>query len=83
MTANRIWIFAAVIGIAAVLGLGYVLGVGLSLCFFIHMANGIRHWFMDAGALFELRANKTSALVVILFGVIATAAYWAWLIWGK
>jgi len=26
VTANRIWIFAAVIGIAAVLGLGYVLG---------------------------------------------------------
>jgi succinate dehydrogenase / fumarate reductase, cytochrome b subunit len=64
-------------------GLGYVLGIGLSLCFFIHMANGIRHWFMDVGANFELKRNKASSMVVISFGILATVAYWAYLIWGK
>ena len=64
-------------------GLGYILGTGLSLCFFIHMANGIRHWFMDVGANFELKGNKTSSIAVLTFGILATIAYWAYLIWGK
>lgn len=63
--------------------LGYILGIGLSLCFFIHFANGIRHLFMDAGALFELKRNKRSSVVVLTFGVLATVAYWAWIILGK
>lgn len=62
---------------------GYVFGIGLSLCFFIHMANGIRHWFMDVGANFELKGNKTSSIAVLTFGILATIAYWAYLIWGK
>jgi len=64
-------------------GLGYVLGIGLSLCFFIHLANGIRHFFMDAGALFELKANKTASVAVVAFGILATLAFWAFLLWGK
>jgi succinate dehydrogenase / fumarate reductase cytochrome b subunit len=72
--------FEAVMGFY---GLGYVLGVGLTLCFFVHLANGIRHFFMDAGALFELKANRTASFAVMAFGVLATAAFWAYLIWGK
>jgi succinate dehydrogenase / fumarate reductase, cytochrome b subunit len=64
-------------------GLGYLFGVGLTLCLFIHIGNGIRHFFMDAGALFELKANKTASLLVIVFGILATAAFWAWIILGK
>lgn len=63
--------------------LGYVLGIGLSLCFFVHLANGIRHLFMDAGALFELKANKRSAITALSVGIVATAAYWAFIIFGK
>lgn len=63
--------------------IGYVFGVGLTWCFFTHIGNGIRHFFMDAGALFELKANKTASIAVVLFGVTATMAYWAWIVLGK
>ncbi|UZK65696.1 succinate dehydrogenase, cytochrome b556 subunit [Sphingomonas sp. M1-B02] len=55
---------------------GYILGIGLSLSFFQHMASGVRHFFMDAGANFELGANKRSALATFVFSVLATAAFW-------
>jgi succinate dehydrogenase / fumarate reductase cytochrome b subunit len=59
---------------------GYIVGVGLSLSFFQHMASGVRHFFLDAGANFELKANKRSALSTIAFAVIATAAFWVVLV---
>lgn len=75
--------YDAFLQVASFWYLGYVVAVGLTLAFFLHLANGIRHFFMDAGANFELRANKSSAVAVILFGLGATAAYWAYLIWAK
>lgn len=57
--------------------LGYIVGVGLSLSFFQHMASGVRHLFMDAGANFELGANKRTAIATFFVSVIATAAFWA------
>ena len=62
---------------------GWVLGVGLSWAFFQHLANGIRHLFMDLGANFELKANKASAVGTIVFSVLATAALWAYIYWGR
>ena len=59
---------------------GYVVGIGLTLCFFQHMASGVRHLFLDAGANFELRANKRTALATFLFAVVATAGFWAFLL---
>lgn len=56
--------------------LGYVVGIGLSLSFFQHMASGVRHLFLDAGANFELRANKRSALTTFAFSILATAIFW-------
>lgn len=63
--------------------LGYVLGVGLTWAFFQHMANGVRHLFMDLGANFELKANRASAIATMVFAVLATAAFWAYLCWGR
>jgi succinate dehydrogenase / fumarate reductase cytochrome b subunit len=60
--------------------LGYVFGIGLTLSFFQHMASGVRHLFMDAGAAFELGINKRSAVATFFVSVIATAAYWAFLL---
>jgi succinate dehydrogenase / fumarate reductase cytochrome b subunit len=57
--------------------LGYVLAVGLSFAFFQHMASGIRHFFMDVGALFELKVNKTSAVATLLTSAVLTVAFWA------
>lgn len=56
--------------------IGYIVGVGLSLSFFQHMASGTRHLFLDAGANFELRANKRSALMTFAFSIVATAIFW-------
>lgn len=56
---------------------GWVVGIGLTLAFFQHMMSGIRHFFLDAGALFELKANKTSALLTLLASLALTAIYWS------
>ena len=56
--------------------IGYVVGIGLTLALFLHMGNGVRHLFLDTGALFELRRNKLSALAVLGFGAVATLVYW-------
>lgn len=56
---------------------GYILGVGLSWSFFQHMASGVRHLFMDAGAAFELGVNKRSALATFVVSLVLTAAFWA------
>lgn len=56
---------------------GWVLAVGLSFAFFQHMMSGIRHFFLDAGAAFELKTNKTSALLTVAGSVILTALFWA------
>jgi succinate dehydrogenase / fumarate reductase cytochrome b subunit len=55
---------------------GYVVGIGLTLSFFQHMASGVRHLFLDAGANFELGANKRSALATFVFAIVATAIFW-------
>ncbi|WP_010546092.1 succinate dehydrogenase, cytochrome b556 subunit [Sphingomonas elodea] len=56
--------------------LGYLVGVGLSFSLFQHMGSGVRHFFLDAGANFELRANKRSALATFAFSILATATFW-------
>ncbi len=63
--------------------LGYVMGIGLTWAFFQHLANGVRHLFMDLGANFELKRNRMSSIATIVFGIIATAAFWAYICWGR
>jgi succinate dehydrogenase / fumarate reductase, cytochrome b subunit len=62
---------------------GYVLGIGLTWAFFQHLGSGVRHLFLDIGALFELKRNKAAAVAVFVFAPVATLALWAYLIWGK
>jgi succinate dehydrogenase / fumarate reductase cytochrome b subunit len=62
---------------------GYVVGIGLTASFFQHMATGIRHFVLDTGAGYELKRNKMGALLTMVFSVLATAAFWAFLTWGK
>ncbi|KQM76467.1 succinate dehydrogenase [Sphingomonas sp. Leaf22] len=62
---------------------GYVVGIGLSFALFQHIANGVRHFFMDIGANFELKGNRQSAVMTIVFAACATAALWGWLLVGK
>lgn len=60
--------------------IGYIVGIGLTLSFFQHMASGVRHLFLDAGANFELGANKRSALATFVVALVLTAAFWVFLL---
>jgi succinate dehydrogenase / fumarate reductase cytochrome b subunit len=55
---------------------GWVFGIGLTLALFQHMASGVRHLFMDTGANFELKANKTTALLTFVVALVLTVAFW-------
>ena len=60
--------------------LGWVIGVGMTWAFFQHMASGVRHLFLDQGANFELKANKRTAVATFVVSVLATAAFWIWIL---
>ena len=59
---------------------GLVILVGLSWAFFQHLLSGIRHLAMDTGQGFELKVNKTSAILTIVGSLLLTAALWAYLL---
>jgi succinate dehydrogenase / fumarate reductase cytochrome b subunit len=52
-----------------------VLLVGWTFCFFLHLANGVRHLAWDTGAGFGKRAISASGWTVIVVAVVATAAF--------
>ena len=56
--------------------LGYVIGVPLTWAMFQHMGSGVRHFFLDQGANFELGANKMTAILTFLFSLTATVGFW-------
>jgi succinate dehydrogenase / fumarate reductase, cytochrome b subunit len=56
---------------------GMVVLVGISWSFFNHMASGIRHFVMDAGAGYELGRNNLWSILTPLVGILLTAAFWA------
>ena len=59
--------------------IGWVVGIGLTWSLFQHMMTGIRHFFLDVGAGFELRTNKTWAMATMAASVALTALYWLYL----
>ena len=60
--------------------LGIAVLVGLTWSFFQHLLSGIRHLVMDTGQGFELRVNKTFAVLTIVGSVVLTAAVWFYLL---
>jgi len=63
--------------------LGLVVLAGLTLCFFYHLANGIRHLLWDFGLGFKPRTADATAWLVVAFGVAATLGYWAYALVGS
>ena len=59
--------------------LGWIIGVGLTLSLFQHMMTGIRHFFLDAGAGYEITGNKRWALATIVAAAVLTVLYWLYL----
>jgi succinate dehydrogenase / fumarate reductase cytochrome b subunit len=56
--------------------LGLVVMFGLTLSFFYHLANGVRHLVWDAGRGFEVKTADASAAFVFGFAVVASIAVW-------
>lgn len=63
--------------------IGWVIGGGLTWALFQHLANGVRHLFMDVGAGFELKTTKATSTAAVLAGAVLTVVYWAYLFAGK
>jgi succinate dehydrogenase / fumarate reductase cytochrome b subunit len=49
--------------------------VGWTFCFFLHLANGVRHLFFDAGMGFERAQIRASGWAVIGVSLIATIVF--------
>lgn len=55
---------------------GRVVLVVLSVAFFFHLANGVRHLIWDLGYGFEIAQANASSWVVIVSTVVLTLLYW-------
>ena len=51
--------------------------VGVSWAYFNHLCSGIRHFFLDIGAGFELDANNRWSILTPIIAILLTAAFWA------
>jgi len=57
--------------------LGLVVLVGLSWAFFTHLMSGLRHFVMDIGAGYELKANRAWSIAAPVIAALLTAGFWA------
>lgn len=56
---------------------GLAVLVGVSWAFFNHMASGIRHFVLDIGAGYAVKANNVWAVLTPVLAIVMTAAFWA------
>ena len=56
--------------------LGKLVMFGLTISYFYHLANGIRHLVWDVGRGFNIKSANASAVLVIAFAVAASIAIW-------
>ena len=57
--------------------LGVLVMFGMTLSFFYHLANGVRHLVWDLGKGLEVRTANATSIVVFAFALAATVAIWA------
>jgi succinate dehydrogenase / fumarate reductase cytochrome b subunit len=60
--------------------LGKLVLIGLTWAFFQHAATGLRHFVLDLGAGYELEANARWSWMTMVFSVMATILFWAFLL---
>lgn len=60
---------------------GKLIAIGLTWVFFEHLFSGLRHFVLDTGAGYELKSNKFWSIMVLVGAVIATALFWAVILW--
>ncbi|WP_297691797.1 succinate dehydrogenase, cytochrome b556 subunit [Phenylobacterium sp.] len=56
--------------------IGLVVMFGLTVSFFYHLANGVRHLVWDTGRGFDIKTANASAVLVIAFALAASIAIW-------
>jgi len=56
--------------------LGKVVMFGLTVSFFYHLANGVRHLVWDAGHGLDVKSANASAVTVFAFTAVASVAVW-------
>ena len=56
--------------------LGLVVMFGLTVSFFYHLANGVRHLVWDAGHGLDVKSANASAAFVFAFAAAASVAVW-------
>ncbi len=59
---------------------GLVVLIGVSWAYFNHLCSGIRHFFLDAGAGFEVKSNNFWSALSPVIAIVLTAAFWACLL---
>jgi succinate dehydrogenase / fumarate reductase cytochrome b subunit len=57
--------------------LGKVVMAGLTVSYFYHLANGIRHLTWDAGRGLDVKTANATAVLVFAFAAAASVAVWA------
>jgi succinate dehydrogenase cytochrome b subunit len=60
-----------------------IVWIGLTWALLQHSFSGLRHFVLDAGAGYELRGNRFWAAMTLVLSVLATAAFWAWILFGR
>lgn len=78
-----VWLIALASGPEAFDGVQAVVGApwfkpvlaGWALCFFYHLANGVRHLAWDAGYGFDPKRIRASGYTVVVVTLVATAAF--------
>jgi succinate dehydrogenase / fumarate reductase cytochrome b subunit len=56
--------------------LGLIVMFALTVSFFYHLANGIRHLVWDAGHGFDLKSANASGVFVFAFAAVASVVVW-------
>lgn len=55
---------------------GFLVMIGMTFALFEHTYSGLRHFVLDAGAGYELKANKLWSSVVPILALLSTGALW-------
>lgn len=56
--------------------IGLIVMFGLTVSFFYHLANGVRHLVWDAGHGFEVKSANVTSVAVFAFAAGATVVVW-------
>jgi succinate dehydrogenase / fumarate reductase, cytochrome b subunit len=67
---------------AAASWVGQVVLIAMTWAFFQHLGTGLRHFVLDMGAGYELKANRFWAIMTMVLAVALTGLVWGWVYFG-